>query len=245
MRPFASLLIAFWLTAGSPTALRAEENEQLAIFARAHALHLQGDNGGAKDLFQQTLGEKFVLTDYSLFYLAKIALAEKAWDESRRLASRLRREFPQSLWVHAAELQMAKADLAENKFIEAAAALRSLRSKGAVNAEILEEALFLQAQAAGDAKRSYELYQQLREQYPNSKWTPLARREQTGLRESQPDIFPFHTVASLIADADQLVRERAYGEAEIIFKKLLNNADEPELRLRLLNRLSGLYLATR
>ena len=246
MRPFASLLIAFWLTAGSPPVLLADESEQLAAFARAHELYIQGQNAGAKDLFQQTLSEKFVLTDYGLFYLAKIAFTEKAWDESRRLASRLTQEFPQSVWVHAAELQMARADLAQNKFTEAAATLRSLRSKRVANSEILEEALFLQAQVAGDAKRADEAYQQLREQYPNSKWTPLARREQAALRENQPDMFPFHTVASLIADADQLVRERAYGDAEIIFKRLLNNADEvADLRLRLLNKLSGLYLATR
>jgi soluble lytic murein transglycosylase len=237
--------MAFWLTAGSPPALRADENAQLTIFAKAHALYIEGDNAGARELFQQTLSEKFLLADYSLYYLSKIAFTEMAWDESRRLASRLRDEYPQSVWIHAAELQLAKADLAENKFAEAAVALRSLRSKQRANSEILEEALFLQAQAAGDAKGAYDLYQKLREQYPASKWTPLARREQAALRERQPDIFPFHTVASLIADADQLVRERAYSDAAIVYNKLLNNIDDADLRLGLLNKLAGLYLATR
>jgi soluble lytic murein transglycosylase len=246
MRLFASLLIGFWLTAGSAPPLHADEDRQLTAFAAAHTLYIQGQNAGAKDLFQQTLSEKFTLSDYSLFYLANIAFAEKAWDEFRRLASRLTREFPQSVWAHTAELQMAKADLAENKLAEAVAALRSLRSKPVANTEMIEEALFLEAQATGDAKRAHEVYQQLREQYPNSKWTPVARREQAALRETQPDIFPFQTVESLIAEAEQLVRERAYGEAEVMYKRLLNNAEgAADLRLRLLNKLSGLYIATR
>ena len=245
MRTFARLLIALCMIAELPAALHADEMEQLAIFAKAHALYTQGNNNGARDLFRQTLSEKFPLADYSLYYLATIAFAEKAWDECRRMVARLKREFPQSLWVHAAELQQAKADLAEKKFVEAAVVLRSLRSKRAVKSEILEEALFLQARTSGDTKQAYDLYQQLREQSPNSKWTPAARREQALLRENSRRISPSHTVASLIADADQLIRERAYGEAEIIFKKLLNNAEDADLRLHLLNKLSGLYLTVR
>jgi soluble lytic murein transglycosylase len=245
MRSFASLLIALCMIAGLPAALHADEMEELAIFAKAHALYTQGNNTGARNLFRQSLSEKFPLADYSLYYLATIAFAEKAWDECRRAVARLKREFPQSLWVHAAELQQAKADLAEKKFSEAAALLRSLRSKRAIKSDILEEALFLQAQASGDTKQAYDLYQQLREQYPNSKWTPAARREQALLREKQPENFPFQTVDSLIADADQLIRERAYGEAEIIFKKLLNNSEDADRRLRLLNKLSELYLTVR
>jgi soluble lytic murein transglycosylase len=49
----------------------------------------------------------------------------------------------------------------------------------------------------------------------------------------------------LIADADQLSREGAYGESERILKKLLFNTEEADLRLRLLSKLSGLYLILR
>ena len=245
MRPFASLLIVLSFIPGLPAALHGDEMAQLAVFAKAHAFYTQGNNSAARDLFHQTLSEKFPLADYSLYYLATIAFAEKDWEKSRRMGARLGREYPQSLWVHAAELQQAKADLAERNFARAAVALRSLRSKGTATSDILEEALFLQAQTAGDTRQAYDLYRQLREQYPTSKWTPLARREQAALRERQPEIVPFHTVASLIADADQLIRERAYDEAEIIFKRLLNNAEDVDLRLRLLNKLSGLYLAVR
>jgi soluble lytic murein transglycosylase len=231
--------------AGAPALCADEENDPLALFAKAHALYLNGDRSGAKELFHRTLSNKFPLADYSLFYLASIAFEEKAWEESRRTAARLRREYPQSLWVHAAELQQAKADLAESKSSQAAAALQALRGKGSARSDILEEALYLQAQATDDVKHAYNLYQHLRERYPTSKWTAAARREQAALRDKMPEFFRFHTVSSLIGDADQLIRERAYGEAEIILKKLLNNAEEADLRLRLLNKLSGLYLTLR
>jgi soluble lytic murein transglycosylase len=135
--------------------------------------------------------------------------------------------------------------LAEQKLSQAAAALETLRGKKVARSEILEEALYLQALATEDIKHAYNLYQNLREQYPNSKWTAAARREQVALRERMPEFFRFHTISSLIADAEQLTRERAYGEAEIILKKLLNNAEEADVRLRLLNKLSVLYLTLR
>jgi soluble lytic murein transglycosylase len=244
MRLLASLLILGCAFADAP-ALYASESESLALFAKAHALYSEGNLGSAKELFHKSLNSKFPLADYTLYYLATIAWEEKAWEKSRRMAARLRRDYPQSVWVHAAELQQAKADLAENKLSQAAAALQALRGKKAASSEILEEALFLQAQATEDIKHAYNLYQHLREQHPGSKWVSAARREQAALRERMPDYFRFHTVNSLIADADQLIRERAYGEAEVIFKKLLNNADEADLRLRLLNKLSGLYLTLR
>ena len=241
----ASLLVVVCAFARTLGALYADEDNSLALFAKAHAFYSEGNLHSAKELFQKTLSGKFALADYSLYYLAAIALDEKAWEMSHRMAARLRREYPQSVWVHAAELQQAKADLADKKLSQAAAALQALRSKKTASSEIQEEALFLQAQATEDIKHAHNLYQHLREQYPNSKWVVAARREQAALRERKPEYFRFDTVSSMTADADQLVRERAYGEAEAIFKKLLNNAEDPDLRLRLLNKLSGLYLALR
>jgi soluble lytic murein transglycosylase len=245
MRLLASLLIVVCGFSGTARALQAGETDALALFAKAHALYSEGHLASAKEFFQKTLSGKFPLADYSLYYLATIAFEEKAWERCRRMAARLRREYPESVWVHAAELQQAKADLAEKKLAQAAAALQALRSRKNASSEILEEALFLQAQATEDIKHAHNLYQHLREQHPRSKWAAAARREQASLRERMPEYFRFDTVGTLIADADQLVRERAYGEAEAIFKKLLNSAEDADLRLRLLNKLSALYLAVR
>jgi soluble lytic murein transglycosylase len=245
MRLLASLLIIICGLSGTARALDGGEKDALALFAKAHALYSQGNLNDAKELFQKTLSAKFSLADYSLYYIATIAFEEKAWEAARRMAARLRREYPHSIWVHGAELLQAKADLEEKKLSQAAAALEALRAKKSASSEILEEALFLQAQATGDIKQAHSLYQQLREQHPGSKWAAAARREQAALRERMPDSFRFHTFNSLLAEADQLIRERAYGEAETILKKLLNSAEEADLRLRLLNKLSALYLTLR
>jgi soluble lytic murein transglycosylase len=245
MRLLASLLTLVCALAGSGAALAAGENDALASFEKAHAAYSRGDLSDARALFEQTLVPQFRLPDHSIFWLATIASQEKAWDTSRRLAEKLRREYPQSIWVHAAELQQAKADLAENKRAQAATALRALRAKAGAGNEILAETLFLLGQATDDAAQAYGFYQELREQYPVSKWIAAARKEQKALRDRLPEDFRLETVNARIAEAEQLMRERAYGEAEAIFKKLLAGAAAPDLRLRLLNRLSNLYLTLR
>ena len=246
MRRYAILLAFLCAVAGSSARLGADETDPLAAFVSAYGHYEAGKYDAAEKLFQKTLEEGFPLADYSLYYLASIAFARQDWEKSRRIGARLRTDYPQSLWCDAVELQQAKADLGEQKFTQAIAELRALRAKKSVRGAIAEEALYLQAQAAqGDPKQAHALYQQLREQFPQSKWTSAARREQASLREKHPDLFPFHTIASLSGEADQLVRERAYAEAETLYRKLLNNTDEAGLRLRLLGKLSDMYLKLR
>ncbi|MDH3444275.1 MAG: tetratricopeptide repeat protein, partial [Deltaproteobacteria bacterium] len=246
MRILFTLLIFTYYLVAMPLGVRSDEQNQLVVFAKAYALYKEGNSASAKEFFKQTLRGEFALADYSLYFLATIAFDEKQWEESHVLGARLKTEYPLSLWVDTIELQRIKAELAENKFTEAAEALRALGEKKSVSRAILEEALYLQAKAArDDVKYAYSLFQQLRDQFPNSKWTPAARREQAALKEKHPDIFPFHTTASLMAEADQLTRERAFAEAEIIYKKLLNNAEVTDLQLRLLSKISNLYLTLR
>ena len=245
MRSLASSLIVLCLLSAGLPSLLARENDRLELFAKAHALYTAGSLASAKQLFQETLSQRFTLGDYSLYYLSTIVFEEKAWEESRHLTARLAREYPESLWIDAAQLQQAKIDLAEKKLSQARKTLQTLRRKKTVRSEILEEALFLQAQATENAKDAHDLYQQLREEHPNSRWTAPARREQASLRAKEPESFPSPTVPSLIAEADQLVRERAYSEAERVLKKLLNNSDDPSVRLRLLTKLAGVYLTLR
>jgi len=209
-------------------------------------LYGDGKFSQAKSLFQQTIDSKFLLVDYSLFYLAAMALQEKDWDGARRFLHQLKQRYPESIWAQPAELQRTKIDLAEKKYTQATAALRALRSEKAVRNDIAQEALFLLAQAAQeDPAQSYSLYQELRNTYPTSRWDPLARNEQARLRDQYPEIFGFNTVQTISDEADRLVRERDYDGAEILYKKLLNNTTEPDARLRLLGKLSDLYLAAR
>jgi soluble lytic murein transglycosylase len=243
MTATAFFLILVLLASPGPLFAQTSDRDN---FAQAYSLYSSGKFSQAKELFQQTLDAKFLLADYSLFYLATIAFNEKNWDAARQLATQLKQRYPQSVWFYPAELQRGKIDLAEKKYAQATATLRSLRSEKAARSEVAEEALFLLAQAAqSDPNQAYSLYQELRNLYPSSRWTLAARKEQSRLRDQYPDLFAFNTVQAISDEADRLARERDYEGAEILYKKLLNNPTEPDFRLRLLVKLTDLYLAGR
>ena len=246
MTAIASFLLLTFVLVSSPSRVFSQAMDQGDSFAKAYSLYSGGKFSQAKELFQLTSDPKFPLVDYSLFYLATIAFNEKDWDASRQLLTQLRQRYPQSIWFYPAELQRAKIDLAEKKYAQATATLRSLRSEKAAKSEIAEEALFLLAQAAqGDPAQSFALYQELRNLYPGSRWTPMARKEQSRLRDQYPELFGLNTIQAISDEADRLTRERDYEGAETLYKKLLDNSTEPDFRLRLLTKLADLYLAGR
>lgn len=217
-------------------------------FARAVALYSSGNPEPAEELFREATAADFPLADYSLYYLGMIAVKQSRWDQARQYFSQMHEHYPQSIWAEPAKLQMAKTDIAEGKFPQANEALRHLRSNKAVKREIVDEAHYLQAQIQenlGNPRAAHKLYLELREASPNSRWTALARRNQSRLRDEYPELFGFHTFQSLAEEADRLVRERQYNDAEVLFKKLLYNAPDPQSQLRYLSKLSALYLSTR
>ena len=228
--------------------LHSQTNDLRDTFANAYALYSNGSPAQAKGLFQKTTDAKFRLADYSLYYLAMITFNESKWDESRQFLAQLRQRYPHSVWSAPAKLQRAKIDIAEQKFSQAIEALRRLQVERTTKRDILDEALYLQGQAQealGNQSLANSLYQELRDASPNSRWTASARKDQARLREKYPDLFPFQTFQSLAEEADRLVRERQSNDAEILYRKLLNNATEPGLRLSYLTKLANLYLTTR
>jgi peptidoglycan lytic transglycosylase len=239
------LVLAF---AAAPQPLFPQTGNQGELFVKAYGLYSKGNFVAAKELFEKTLESKFRLADYSLYYLAAIAFNTTNMDQTRQLVTQLKRRFPQSIWLPAAGLLRAKADIAEKNYISAIDALRQLRSDKSARREIVEEALYLHAQsleAQGDPGRAYALYDELRNTSPHSRWTAAARKSQARLREKFPDLFPLQTIESLADEADRLTREQQSSEAEILYKRLLNNVSEPDLRLRYSTRLAALYLAVR
>lgn len=243
-----ALLAMFIIAVGVRCPLFAQELDPRDNFASAYAFYSQGNLSQAKELFSKARDSKFRLADYSLYYLALIASNEGQWDESRRLLAQLKRRYPQSIWYYPARLQCAKIDIAEKKYAHAAQTLQALRSAKGVKNEIVEEAAYLVAQtqeAQDNYALAYALYRELRDQFPSSRWTGAARKDQMRLRNKFPEIFGFNTLQSIADEADRLTRERQFGEAEVLYKKLINNATEGELRLGYLAKLAGLYVATR
>src|SRR4030095_5414911 len=123
----AILLLLLTLTA-FPRPLFAQAGAEREFFAKAYALYSSGNLAQAKNLFQKTLESKFRLADYSLYYLAAIAFSETNMDQTRQLVARLKQRFPQSIWLPAAALLRAKADIAEKNYTTAVDTLRQLRS---------------------------------------------------------------------------------------------------------------------
>ena len=231
-----------------PRPLYSQTSAPPEAFAQAYALYSGGKSAEAKELFRKTLEADFRLADYSLYYLALIAFNDSSWNEARQRVAELNGRFPQSLWSQPAALLKAKIDLAEKKYLQASDTLRQLRAEKSAKREIADEALYLQAQiheAQGEPRRAHALYDDLRNGSPLSRWTSAARKSQARLREQYPELFSFRTLQSLADEADRLIRERQPREAEILYKKLLNNVSEPDLRLRFLAKLAFLYLSIR
>lgn len=244
----ATCLLTIFLLAPYPFAASAQTLAARETFAQAYDAYSSGRLNQAKELFQQILEPDFLLADYALHYLALIAFDEGQFDKAKQFLFELRRRYPQSIWLHPAELQQAKIDLAEENYTRANEALRSLRTSKGVKTEIVDEALFLQARAQeglADLSQAYELYLELRIRSPRSRWVSPARSAVKRLRETSPDRFGLNTTEAIMEEADQLVREGEYREAEAFYKKLLNNNPEPNLRLRILAKLSDLYLSIR
>jgi soluble lytic murein transglycosylase-like protein len=242
----ALLFAAF--VASSPSVILSQEASPRQTFQTAYALYSSGSPSQAKELFQQSLNPVYPLADYALYYLAVIAFQESNWQSSRDLLIRLRQDYPQSIWLQRAALQLIKIDIAEKNYPQAIASLRSLRAEKNLKPDIAEEALYVQAQShetQGDISQAFSLFQELRTVAPHSRWSAAARKEVVRLREKYPDIFGLSTVTAISDEAVRLVREREHGEAETLYKKLLDQDLGPVVRLQHLTKLADLYLSIR
>ena len=244
----AKYLLLIFILVAVPLVTFAQAPNPRENFTKAYALYSSGSLAQAKELFQQALEPDFSLADYSLYYLALISFKEGNLDVARQFLSQLSSGYPQSIWFQPAHLQQAKIDLAEKKHTQASETLRSLRAENGVKPEIVDEAIFLQAQAQealADLSHAYGLYSELRALSPRSRWVAPARAAVRRLREKYPDQFGLNTTPANVEEADRLVREGEYGEAEVLYKKLLSNGPEPALRRRILTKLTDLYLSLR
>jgi len=242
-----SLLLLLAACAGLPRFLLAQSQDSREEFARAYLLYTNGKPAQAKELFQSSIESGYRLADYSLYYMARLAHDESNWEQSRKHLTELRRGFPHSVWYRPAALLLAKADIAEKKFAPAAHALRQLRSDKSAPREIADEAQFIQAQlheAQSDVGRAYSMYRELRNGSPGSRWAAAARKEQARLRGKFPDQFALTTIEAQAEEADRLARERQSKDAEVLYKKILDNISEPAPRLRYLAKLAELHLST-
>ena len=232
----------------APTVISAQETSQRATFSEAHRHWSAGNLDAASTLFRKTADGRYVLSDYSLYYLADIAFRQKRWQDSRGIIQRITGDFPNSLWRDETEMLNAKISHAQGHWGEAIDNLRSLRQRLNHTGNLAEESWYLEAQAQeslDNVTEAYGTYQRLRSLFPHSRWTARARDAQKRLRQNDPDVFAADTAESLQAEADRLNRESQYRAAEQIYRRLLADAQEQQSRRVLLKKLADLYLATR
>jgi soluble lytic murein transglycosylase len=235
-------LLALLLFLLMPWAIAEAQNDiGRSAFRKAYALYNQGNTTEAKELFQRTLDANYRLSDYSLYYLSIIVSKENNWEQARQYLRQLKQRYPQSVWQARATLQRAKIDQSEKKIAQAIEILRQLRADKSATRDILDEAGYLLAQnleAQGDVQRAYYGYQEVRDNSPTSRWAGLARKDQTRLRDKYPEQFALSTLAALGDEADRLARERQLNEADELYKRVIETATDPDLRLRYLTKLA-------
>src|SRR5258706_2121145 len=230
-----------------PSLSCSQEQNPCELFAKAYALFSQGDSGLAEELLLRTLERNFILEDYSLHYLALIAVKSANLTAARQYYSQLRLKFPDSVWLAHADLQLAKLALAERNYARAAELARGLRGQRA-RREIAEEAGYLLGQAlegAGDSKQAYAAYQELRRAAALSTWDVSARNAVAALREKSPELFGAAAPEAVLDEADLLTREQAYPDAEKLYLKLLEQPPQGGFRPRVLAALGNHYRVQR
>ncbi|MGH7847115.1 MAG: transglycosylase SLT domain-containing protein [Candidatus Binatia bacterium] len=228
-----------------PTGLKSADRETQAIFAQAYSLFSQNQFTEAEALFLTTLQNDYLLSDYSLYFLARIALDRGVSDRARQHLTALKDKFPDSVWIAEANLRLAKDSLAAKDYARALQELRPLFDlKG--RAGIACEARFWMAQIhalQGQPRQAYAAYQELRRAFPLCTWAHAARKETQGLQQQDPDFFTPASYERSWEEADLLLRQRQYREAERAFRNLLELFPDESWRPRSLFGLARAYAA--
>ena len=243
----ALALVSFLITAVLPFQLYSQEQEPRELFAKAYSLFSTGNPAEAEELFRKTLEGKFLLEDYSLYFLSIISSSRDEPEDSRKYLRQLKQAFPQSVWSANADLQSAKLSLAERNYRQAMSELRTVKSLKAGEG-IIEESLYLLGRLnenLGEWTQAYSAYQELRRTYPLSPWSAKARKEVTRIRQEQPRPFGLTKAEALLEEGELLDRERQYPEAEKIYRALVDLAPRGPLRPRFLLGLANVLRAAR
>ncbi|HWP59392.1 MAG TPA: transglycosylase SLT domain-containing protein [Candidatus Acidoferrales bacterium] len=218
----ACIAMLVWLALAR---MGAAEDDGAASFARAYSLFRQNQLEEAEALFRASLRADYLLSDYSLYFLGRLALERGAPERARRHLLALREKYPDSVWTAEANLRLGRLALAARDYAQALAELRALFSlKG--RDDIACEARFLTAQIHaldGRPEEAYAAYQDLRRTFPLCSWAQAATAEAERLRLAYPESFPAPSYESLIEEAELRLRQRQYREAETVLRKLLEN----------------------
>jgi soluble lytic murein transglycosylase len=247
MRTLIGIGFLFLVLFSRPSLLHPQEETSRDLFAKAYALFSRKDLSQAEPLFLRTLEKDYVLSDYSVYFLGQIYLAQADYSRARSYLIQLRQRFPASIWSLRADLDLARILLAEKNYDLAIQQLRPLSNLPG-KSDLAGEALYLMGQiqeARGDPEQAYSLFQELRRSFPLSSWAARARVEVTRLRTQLPEALSLVSHQSLWNEAELLFREREYQAAERTYRRLLASVSDEALRPRWLMGLANALSALR
>lgn len=224
-----------------PPSVHGQEKAPRELFSEGHGLFSQGKLSEAEALLVRTVDGKFLLEDYSLYFLSLIAFERNDLGRARGYLAKLEERFPRSVWASHAPLLLAKILHAEGKHGEARDQLRSIIEQKKAKKEIRDEARYLLAQihlTLRETGRAYSTLQELRRGSPLSPLAARARAEVKRLREEHPDLLPLGDPGALAEEAELLVQERQYDEAAKLYRRAVDLVSEENLRSRFLLELA-------
>ncbi|MCH6544397.1 MAG: tetratricopeptide repeat protein [Deltaproteobacteria bacterium] len=235
----------FWLT--HPGVIDSATEPPRDPFSKAYALFEQGKLTEAEPLFRKSLDQKTILEDYNLYFLGVISFSQDSFDQARDYFGRLKNDFPRSVWLHDTNFHLAKISLKEGAPHQAIGLLTSLGSRR-VGEPLFTEALYLLGQTyekQGDPKRAFESYQRLRATFPLSAWAGKAKKEARKLREQFPVLLGAEKPGPLLKEAEILLGELDYSEAEKIYRALPGLDAKKSVQFSSLNGLAEVYRRAR
>ena len=225
-----AVLLLMWLSVAPVHAVTGAEAE----FVRAYRSYSEGDHPRAAALFQRARsGAGFILEDYALYYLARIATDTGKHDEARGYVKTLKQSFPRSIWATEASFLRVELDLAQKRHQAAIRGAGALKKTVSGREARARAAYYLgQAhEAVGKDRKAYGFHQEARRRGPRSAWGSRARERVRELRRKHPKRFGLRNGDAMLREARQLQKERDYPAAADLYQRILRETNFRRLSL--------------
>ncbi len=203
-------------------------------FARAYRHYAGGEHAAAEPLFRKALSDDaFVLGDYALYFLGRIAADAHRHGEARRRFTELRQAHPHSVWAIEASFELIDLDLAQGGHKAAAQRAGAIRktARGKETRARAAHSLARAREAAGRDSAAYALYQEARRRAPRTPWSSRAKQRVRELRRKHPRQLGLKNGQEMLREARQLERERDYEAAADLYRRILRETNYRRLSL--------------
>ena len=229
-----SRLLLLALSAGPAPAAERASTEAEAAFVRGYRHYAAGERSSAEPLFRRALSDAdFVLGDYALYYLGRIASDAERHDQARDYWTRLKDSHPRSLWAAESPFEIIELDLAQERYGAAIRRAEAQRRTASGKTARAKAAYYLGRahEAIGESPQAYAFHQEARGRAPRSAWSRRARERVRELRRKHPRRLGLRGADPMLREARLLRRERDYSAAADLYRRILRETNFRRLSL--------------